>query len=63
MKEIVLNMSDIIRLLNGRVVVGIPEGGQAIEIKMNREDTSITAKGAIERIEGEWRFELGLRDK
>lgn len=51
--KITLDMSQIIQLLNGKEVT--VEGAV---LRMNREDTSITAKGAVERIEGEWRLTL-----
>jgi len=59
--QITLDMSDIIKLLNGKTICKTWEGGGAATtatLKMHREDTSITKKGAIERIDGEWAFTL-----
>ena len=60
----ILQMSDVIKLLNGRSVTirsGTDEhavDASTVKLRMHREDTSITSRGSIERIEGEWKFTL-----
>jgi len=66
-----LEMSDVIKLLKGQtltkeitvestiteqVKISVTE---QLAISLPREDTSITAKGAVERVEGEWDLVLG----
>lgn len=57
--KIILEMSDVIKLLNGQEVQATgPMLTQPMTLKMNKEDTSISASGAAERIQTEWGFAL-----